>query len=104
MPDSPPTSRMSAPAASSSRASATRASRSGYAPASEKESGEALTIPISHGRAPSASVRPAAATSWERTGGHRRARQPMRTVRSDVRTLPARSVAVICSEKLPPRG
>ena len=49
-PDSPPMSMRSAPSASSERASSTRASSVwGRAP-SEKESGVALTIPMSNGR------------------------------------------------------
>ena len=54
MPDSPPTSITRAPAAISSRASVTRDSSVGWRPASEKLSGVALTIPISHGRSPNA--------------------------------------------------
>ena len=57
--DSPPTSRMSAPAASSARPRAIRAAVPGSSPASEKESGVALTMPISSGRS-SGSTRPAA--------------------------------------------
>ena len=46
----------SAPASSSCAASSTRSSSVRRSPASENESGVALTIPISHGRPPSASV------------------------------------------------
>ena len=52
------------PSASSMRPRASRAVSSGSSPSSEKESGVALTMPISNGR-PSGSTRPAA----RRTGG-----------------------------------
>ena len=48
--------RMSAPAARSSRASPSCASSVGWRPPSLKESGVALTMPMSHVRAPSSSV------------------------------------------------
>ncbi len=56
--DSPPTSMMSAPSASSRSAAATAWSGSGYAPPSANESGVTLMIPITSVRSPSASVRP----------------------------------------------
>ena len=54
------------------RARGRRARRGrGYAPASENESGDALTMPMSHGRSPSASVRPAAASACASTAAGR---------------------------------
>ena len=73
----------------------TRASRSTYSPASENESGEALTIPMSHGRSPSASVWPAAATA------NARIYTPIRSLRSSTTSLPALSRALTVSVNLP---
>ena len=52
-PDSPPMSMMSAPASSRSAARRTRVSSVRVEPSSLKESGVALTMPMSHGRVPS---------------------------------------------------
>ena len=68
-PDSPPTSMMSAPAATSCRACSSWASSVRSRTASEKESGPALTMPMSSGR-PGTGVEDVVAQADERRRGH----------------------------------